>query len=78
MYILNYYISPNIVKIYIWIVVVFFLYFWYIREVTGVSSTLQLNKNNNSNGYLKKFWKPIISIEEGIEKIYYYYKAKNK
>ena len=46
MFILNYYISPNIVKIYIWVVVVFFLYFWYIREVTGASSALQLNKNN--------------------------------
>ena len=39
---------------------------------------VQLNKSNNSNGYLRKFWKPIISIEEGIEKIYYYYKEKNK
>jgi len=39
---------------------------------------VQLNKSNNSNRYLRKFWKPIISIEEGIEKIYYYYKEKNK
>jgi len=37
---------------------------------------VQLNKNNNSNRYLRKFWKPIISIEEGIEKIYNYYKVK--
>jgi len=39
---------------------------------------VQLNKSNNSNRYLRKFWKPIISIEEGIEKIYYYHKEKNK
>ena len=39
---------------------------------------VQLNKSNNSNRYLRKFWNPAISIEEGIEKIYYYYKKKNK
>ena len=49
-----------------------------LKIITGKKiDDLQFNKSNNSNNYLKKFWKPIISIEEGIKKIYYYYKVKN-
>ena len=35
---------------------------------------LQFNKQNLSNNYLKKFWKPKVNIREGIESIYNYYK----
>ena len=34
---------------------------------------LQNNRNNIPNKFFLKFWKPKYSIEEGIEKIIYYY-----
>ena len=40
------------------------------------SDNLQLDKNNNNNRYLMKFWKPKVDIITGIEKMYNYYKTK--
>ena len=39
------------------------------------SDNLQLNKQNNNNKYLMKFWKPSVDIRTGIEKMYNYYKT---
>lgn len=38
---------------------------------------LQKNKKNTPNTYLKKYWKPIFSLEQGIEEVFNFYFKKN-
>ena len=41
-----------------------------IKIINGKSKdNVQLNKNNKNNNFLKKYWKPKVSINEGINKI---------
>jgi nucleoside-diphosphate-sugar epimerase len=38
---------------------------------------LQKNKKNTPNTYLKKYWKPKFSLEQGIEEVFNFYLKKN-
>jgi nucleoside-diphosphate-sugar epimerase len=38
---------------------------------------LQKNKKNIPNTYLKKYWKPKFSLEQGIEEVFNFYFKKN-
>ena len=45
-----------------------------IKIISGKSKdNVQLNKNNKNNNFLKKYWKPKVSISAGINKIITYY-----
>ena len=45
-----------------------------IKIINGKSKdNLQLNKNNKNNNFLKKYWKPKVSISAGINKIINHY-----
>jgi nucleoside-diphosphate-sugar epimerase len=39
--------------------------------------TLQKNKKNVPNTYLKKYWKPKFSLEQGIKEVFNFYFRKN-
>ena len=45
-----------------------------IKVISGKSKdNVQLNKNNKNNNFLKKYWKPKVSISAGINKIISHY-----
>jgi nucleoside-diphosphate-sugar epimerase len=45
-----------------------------IKIISGKSKdNVQLNKNNKNNNFLKKYWKPKVSISAGINKIISHY-----
>ena len=45
-----------------------------IKIINGKSKdNLQLNKNNKNNNFLKKYWKPKVSISAGVNKIISHY-----
>jgi nucleoside-diphosphate-sugar epimerase len=45
-----------------------------IKIISGKSKdNVQLNKNNKNNNFLKKYWKPKVSISAGINKIIIHY-----
>ena len=45
-----------------------------IKIISGKSKdNIQLNKNNKNNNFLKKYWKPKVSISTGINKIINHY-----
>tara|TARA_Y100000816_G_C26099734_1_gene582578 strand:- start:1998 stop:2849 length:852 start_codon:yes stop_codon:yes gene_type:complete len=48
-----------------------------VKIIPGkTKDTVQLNKNNTNNNFLKKYWKPKTSMKDGINNIIKYYERK--